>query len=226
MNWSGNEQAALRMTPAHQRLGAAALAPADVDDGLVVQLEFVAQQGAPHVLFELAAVARFRLHGGLEEAIAVAAFGLRLVEREVGVADERIGVGGVLLRRERDADRGADDDLASVDVVGLGDRRKDTVGQDGRLVALVHVGDLDDREFVAAEPGDDVEVAHEPAQTFADRLQQRVADRVPKRVVDRLEAVEVEHQDRERLAMARHARQRLVHLLQEQRAIGEAGQAS
>ena len=81
------------MTPAHQRLGAAAFAAADVDDGLVVQLEFVAQQGPPHVLFEVAAVARLRLHGGLEEAIAVAAFRLRLVERKVGMADERIGVG-------------------------------------------------------------------------------------------------------------------------------------
>ena len=44
------------------------------------------------------------------------------------------------------------------------------------------------------------------------------------RVVDRLEAVEVEHQDRERLAVTGHARQRLVHLLHEQRPIGEAGQ--
>ncbi len=148
------------MTPAHQRLGAAALLAADVDDGLVVQLEFVAQQGAPHVLFEVAAVARFRLHGGLEEAIAVAALGLRLVEREVGMANERVGVVGVL-RRERDADRGADDDLASVDIVRLGDGRKDAVGQDGDLIVLVHVGNLDDGEFVAAEPGDDIEFSHE-----------------------------------------------------------------
>ena len=134
----GEQQAAFRMAPAHQRLGAAALPLADVDDGLVVQLEFVAQQRAPHVLFELAAVARLRLHGGLEEAIAVAAFGFRLVEREVGMAHERVGVVGVL-RRQRDADAGADDDLAAIDVVRLGEARQDAVGQDGRLIALVHV---------------------------------------------------------------------------------------
>ena len=219
----GEQQAALGMAPAHQRLGAAALAPADVDDGLVVQLEFVAQQRAPHVLFELAAVARVRLHGGLEEAIAVAALGFRLVEREVGVAHELVGVAGVL-RRQRDADRGADDDLASIDVVGLGERQKNAVRQDGGLVALVHVGNLDHCELIAAESRDDVEVAHQAAQPVSDRLQERVADRMPERIVDRLEAVEVEHQHRERLAVAFHARQRLVHLLQEQRTIGEAGQ--
>ena len=71
----------------------------------------------------VAAVARLRFHGGLEEAIPIAAFGLRLVEREVGMANERVGVVGVL-RRQRDADRGADDDLSSIDVVWLGDARK------------------------------------------------------------------------------------------------------
>ena len=45
------------------------------------------------------------------------------------------------------------------------------------------------------------------------------------RIVDDLEQIEVEHKHRERAAMAAQPRQRLLHFLQQHRAIGQAGQA-
>ena len=55
-------------------------------------------------------------------------------------------------------------------------------------------------------------------------LEDLVADRMTERVIDRLEAVEIEHQQGERLAAALRAIERLLHALAEQRAVGKAGQ--
>ena len=63
----------------------------------------------------------------------------------------------------------------------------------------------------------------QPSRRSLTCLQQRVADRMPERVVDALEAVEVEAEHGKALA-AHQAQQRLLQLLAEQRAVGEAGQ--
>ena len=51
---------------------------------------------------------------------------------------------------------------------------------------------LDDSEFVAAEPRDDIGSAQDPAQALGDALQQRIAGRMAERVVDGFEMVEVD----------------------------------
>ena len=71
------------------------------------------------------------------------------------------------------------------------------MASDRGLIALVHVGDLDDGEFVAAEPGNHVGASAASSQAAA-AFRSKFADRVSERVIDRLEPVEVEHQDRER----------------------------
>ena len=53
-------------------------------------------------------------------------------------------------------------------------------------------GGLDDGEFVAAEPGDEIGVAARSRQAAGDRFQQFVADQVSERVVDALEFVDVD----------------------------------
>ena len=53
-----------------------------------------------------------------------------------------------------------------------------------------------DRELVAAEPGEHVGLAQAAAQQLRDAHDQLVAGRVAERVVDRLEVVEVEHDRR------------------------------
>ena len=55
---------------------------------------------------------------------------------------------------------------------------------------------LDDSEFVAAEPRDDIGSAQDPAQTLGDALEQRIAGRMTQRVVDVFEMVKVDPVER------------------------------
>src|SRR3954463_10068502 len=79
----------------------------------------------------------------------------------------------------------------------LGDELGDPPRQFGRADALILASFLDDGEFVAAKPGQHVAGAQRGFQPLCDLTQQRIAGTVTERVVDVLEAVEVEHQDRE-----------------------------
>src|SRR5258705_9843746 len=98
---------ALGMTPANQCFDAASVELARIDDRLVVQLELIACDRPAHVVLELAALARRRLHGGLEQAVAVASERFGPVEGEIGILEELIRIVSVL-RRECDADTGLD----------------------------------------------------------------------------------------------------------------------
>ena len=60
----------------------------DVDQRLIVQLEFAPRQRVAQVDLERAARPRLGVHLRLEEAIAVAAFGFGAIEREVGVLEQ------------------------------------------------------------------------------------------------------------------------------------------
>ena len=79
-------------------------------------------------------------------------------------------------------------------------------------------------ELVATEPGDDVGVAHGPAQDAADRDEELVAGVVAEAVVDLLEVVEVEQQDRAALAVATAALEVPLELGVEPAPVGQAGQ--
>src|ERR1700704_2023163 len=85
-------EAALGMTPANQCFDAASVELARVDDRLVMQLEFVARDRPAHVVLELAALACRRLHGGLEQAVAVASERFGPIEGEVGILEQRIRI--------------------------------------------------------------------------------------------------------------------------------------
>ncbi len=82
------------------------------------------------------------------------------------------------------------------------------------------------RELVAAEPGDQIGLARASPQRRADASHQHlVADGVAERVVDRLEVVEIDAEHRDRLAALGCAALDLVHLRRaEQRAVGQVGQ--
>ena len=94
----------------------------------------------------------------------------------------------------------------------LGDRDRE------RLVRLLE----QERELVAAEPGEGVARADRRGEAPRDLLEQLVAGVVAERVVHLLEAVEVDEQHGERLAGARRAGQRLVEPVAEERTVGEA----
>ena len=83
----------------------------------------------------------------------------------------------------------------------------------------------DQRELVAGEPRQRVlrlEQAGEPAR---DGEQDRIADRHADRVVDLLEAVEIDHQHRgPDLRIGAGEAERRVHAVDEQLAVGQAGE--
>ena len=198
----GRNHSAFRMPPAHQSLDTAGAQRDDIDDALIVNLEFLARDRVAQIHFERAPQPRFGIHLVLEEAVIVAAFALGAIEREVGILQELRRVGAVV-RRNGDADGNADDDLVALDLVGLADQADQALGEIDGLLPVVVVDLLQDGEFVAAEPADRVALAHRPLQPPRHGLEQRVADRMAERVVDRLELIEVEHENREAFALAR-----------------------
>ncbi len=99
MNMTGMNQSAFGMSPAHQRLGATAFLTLNVDDSLIVKLEFVALYGLAQVVFKLSALPRICFQGDIKQTISISAVGFGLVEGTVGIFDERVGVRSVLRRR-------------------------------------------------------------------------------------------------------------------------------
>ena len=78
----------------------------------------------------------------------------------------------------------------------------------------------DDGEFLAADPRGEIVAARRRAQDVGELLEHHVADRVAEFVVDRLEAVEVAHQQAQRLGVP----QREIDLLIEETPVAESGQ--
>jgi hypothetical protein len=83
---------------------------------------------------------------------------------------------------------------------------------------------LDDGEFVAADPRHRIGVTQQRTQPRPHLADQFVARRVAERVVDLLEMVEVEHEQRDLLARAAVAVQRLPEPVLKQCAVRQAGE--
>ena len=81
-----------------------------------------------------------------------------------------------------------------------------------------------DDEFVAAHARHGVAVAHAGDQALGHVLQHAVAGGVAERVVDFLEVVEVDEQHRHLRVQALAVRGRLAHAVDQQQAVGQAGQ--
>ena len=220
---AGMKLAERRMRPAHQPFEADHRA-ARADHGLIMKLERrigAAQLGA-QVELDLVAALDVGVHRLGEDAEAIAARRLGAVHGDVGLAHQ-LGGFGDFLGREHRADADADPRLAVADHEGLADDADDPLAEAAH-VGLAFRADLDDREFVAADARDGVGLAHQAAQPIADLGDQPVAGIVAERVVDLLEAVEIEHQQRDLLAGAAIAGQRLIEPVLEQGAIGEPGE--
>jgi hypothetical protein len=81
---------------------------------------------------------------------------------------------------------------------------------------------LNDRELVAAQPGDLVLFAETAAQAVGHGFQKLIANRMAKRVVGALELVKVQIEDCKMLAML-DACERRLQLFAQQEAIGQIG---
>ncbi len=101
------EQAALWMTPAHQRLEARDAVVGQRQHRLVVQFELLGGQRLAQFESEPVAALRVEAHGVLVETEGGAAVRLGCIERKVGVAQQRVDVVAVL-GGKRDADAAID----------------------------------------------------------------------------------------------------------------------
>ena len=105
--------------------------------------------------------------------------------------------------------------------VGRADRGDDAAGDGLQRIGIRGAGG-DDGELVAAEAGDQIVAAHDPAQTLRDVEDQLVADVVAERVVDVLEMIEIDVEHGRRGAAAAHLADRLFEPLAEIDAVGQA----
>ena len=208
--------------PAHERLDADRLTAGERQDRLVGEHQLLARQRLAQHALELDLRAHRPAQAVVEELQAAAARALRLVHRQVGLAQHRLGVGlGVL--GDRDADACEHRDFGGAERERLLERVEHAPGERHRLaLALEFLGE--DHELVAAEPRDRVAVAHQLREPLGDRHQQAVADVVTEVVVDGLELVEVDEQHRQHAGAAVQARHRLAGAVHQQGAVGELGQ--
>jgi hypothetical protein len=216
------DQAAARVAPAQQRLGADQLAGLGVHLRLVVQHEALALDRLAQAVLEVEPLGDDLVHALGVVGVAAAALRLGVVHGGVGVADQDVGVGPVA-REQGDADAHAHPVLALADPAGLGERVDDLRGDPRRVVLPLDVGQRD-QELVAAEPRQQVALAQRAEQALADVPQQLVAHGVAQRVVDALEAVEVEEQHGQALLVARRVAEHAPQVLEEGVAVGEPGQ--
>src|SRR5690606_4457415 len=101
-------------------------------------------------------------------------------------------------REEGGADTGADLDRPPVDIIGATDPLDQLSGEMPGLTRALQ-RNLQDRELVATQTGDDIRPAQTARYSVRNHLEHDVAGRMAERVVDLLEAVEVDIVDGENL---------------------------
>ena len=163
------------------------------------------------------------MHAGVEHGLATLAVGLRAVHGDVGVAQDglRRGIG----LGEGDPDRRVDEQLALRDLERRAQGLVHALGDERGLVGVGHAVEQDG-ELVAAEAGDRVRRPDGRLEPAGDRHEQPVSRLVAERVVDELEAVEVEeeHGGGRLRGGALRPPDRLVEAVEEEHAVGQAGQ--
>ena len=211
-----------RMLPADQRFEPGDLLAGGADDRLVMDRQLAALDRLAKIVLEQLALGRLAVHRRFVEAVLAAAGGLGRVEREVGIADQRVGAGPARVA-DGDADRGADRHLVAFDHVGPRDLLDQRPGERFQQ-ADVDAAGKHRLELVAAETPDLAVIAHHRLQPLGDLAQQRVADRVAERVVDVLEPIEIDHEQRAALLAMGRVAQRFVERLAHHRAVRQSGQ--
>ena len=154
---------------------------------------------------------------------AVAAGLLGVVQRMVGGRDQAVGECAHLAGPLRDADRDRDRNIVADALFGVGAADlQHAAGDHGALAQ--RRGRQHDAEFVAAGPRQHVAGPQAGLRHQGEMLQAGVAGGVAVGVVDGLEAVEIDHQQREGLAAAFGARAFFRQALQQMAAVADAGE--
>jgi len=143
------------------------------------------------------------------------------IHRQIGVLQNLIEIRTVL-RSERNSDAGVRRHLMTVTGVGRTDRIENSRHQVGGVGRSLDPG-LDDGEFVATQPGDEVGAADATAQADSHGSQQLIADHMSERIVDAFEFVDIDIQHRQLFARS-DAKQFLFQLFVKQCAVRQVGE--
>ena len=213
------DRAELGVLPAQQRLDAADHAGAEVDDRLVDDGELL-EHRLGDLLAEEDLLGGGVALGAVDHHDAALVAGLGLVERDVGVREQRVRRLDVAGGREDHADAGPHEEPAAADL----DRLRRSARRAVRRSRRTDAGVPDSSSANSSPPSRaTVSLARTVGdQAGADHLQHGVARGVPVPVVDHLEVVEVHQQQREPGAVV--VGQRRVEPLHEQRAVREPGE--
>lgn len=111
----GWNQSLRRMSPTQQRFAAGDPSGPHIDQRLIEYSQLPGVQRLTTVELQNATRLHCPIHRGLEQPIDTAPVDLGAVQRQVGAFQQPIGIRPVL-RRERNTDTGADDDVMSVDL--------------------------------------------------------------------------------------------------------------
>jgi len=212
-----------RPIPADQGLETGEPPVAQGQDGLVIEVEFLAFQRQPQIVFQMHEPDGVFEHPGIEDLEPVASLILGPVQGDVGVAQEFLGL--VVHGRAHDhAHGGRNVDVVAAQMKDLAHGRPDAFDDahhfpGGTRFLQQH------HEFVPAQAGHGIQSPHAFPKPAGHVFQQPVAHVVAQAVVDDLEAVQVEEDDGVLVVVpALGALDGLANAVQAQGAVGQAGQ--
>ena len=185
-----------RMSPAAKRLDPDNHLAALVHNRLVQELKTVIIDSLTQVRFKQLTAGKIGVHRSVINARAIAAFIFGAVERHIGVTHD-VGCGAALVVDHRNAHRGADDDVLSIDDVGRADRGNDALRKAQHLFAVAR-DRRDYREFVTAKTRDQITAPQGMRKPQGHVADQFIPNVMPKRIVDVLEVIEVDIENKPR----------------------------
>ena len=216
------DDAAGRVVPTQQRLGAARPLGLQVEFRLVHQAELAALERPAKLCAEERAGAGALVDLGGEELEAVAAGLLGSIHGGIGGAQQRFDVLAVG-REKRDADARADEELVAADIDRGAQPLDQLLRYECRVLGAHHVGEHDG-ELVAGNARHGIAGAHAGLQAARRLLQQLIAAGMAERVVHQLEFVEIHEQHAELRAVTARLHDHLGEAVGEQRPVGQPRQ--
>ena len=194
------QQATALVLPAQPRLVADHPPVVHAADGLVERQEIAMVDRAAQVGLQIQALHRRFAHGFVEHGAAVAPLFLGAVHRRIGIAQQLFAI-AIARVPHGDAQAGGGKQFAAGHPHRPPQHRQQALGEVAHVLHAVRVFHQQG-ELVAAQARDHVVLAHAHGDAPRDLHQQFVAGGVAHAVVDQLEAVQVEEQHGEGLAVA------------------------
>ena len=214
-------EAAVRVLPAHQCLGADDLLRAQFHDRLKDQRQFLPLERLAQVGLQLDAIQHRRMHAAFIQHRARLAACLGVIHRHVGVAQHLVS--RLLRLRTRDADARAQVHVLAFHLQRTAQRRRDARRHVHHLTFATHLFQQD-RELVATEARRGVTVAKAGAQPVRRLHQHGITRGMAQRIVDLLEVVQVEEDHGHFVVRALGAAKPVCHAILKQRAIAKPRQ--